>query len=249
MRFIHLDSVASTNESARDYIAQGDLGPLWIQAGEQTGGKGRRGRAWVSKPGNLYCTGLYPFSGDPSAAARLSFAAALSVAEFAADYIDQNAITLKWPNDILIKGAKTAGILLESGSLHGHGWVMVGIGVNLAHHPEGTPYPATHILDHIPEDVFQSDEPDIPTPLTAVATIARNFSKWMLIAEQRGFPAIRDVWSEWAKDIPGPVTVNLPNESFSGQGLGLGENGELQVRLEDGTMRLVHAGDVFYGGR
>jgi len=249
LRFIHLDSVASTNESARDFIAQGDFGPLWIQAGEQTGGKGRRGRTWVSKPGNLYCTGLYPFAGDQAAAARLSFAAALSVAEFTAEYVDRNSISLKWPNDILINGAKTAGILLESGTHHGQGWVMAGIGVNLARHPEGTPYPATHIMEHIPKEVFQSDEPDVPAPHTAVAMIARNFSKWMMIGDQRGFSAIREAWSDWAKDLPGPVTVNLPNESFSGEGLGLGENGELQVRLEDGTMRLVHAGDVFYGGQ
>ena len=249
MRFIHLDSVESTNLTARDFIAQGDLGPLWVQAGEQTGGRGRRGRGWVSKVGNLYCTGVYPFSGNPQSAALLSFAAALSVAEFAAEYVDPKSVALKWPNDVLIGGVKTAGILLESGAQHGHGWVMVGIGVNLQHHPEGTPYPVTHILEHIPEAVFQSDEPNIPAPQTAVASIARNFSKWLLVQEQRGFSAVREAWTGWARGLPGPVTVNLPNESFSGDGIGLGENGELQVRLKDGTIRQVHAGDVFYGGQ
>ena len=249
MRFLHFDSVESTNLTARDFITQGDLGPLWVQADEQTGGRGRRGRHWVSEPGNLYCTGLFPFEGDIASAARLSFAAALAVAELASEYVDPDLISLKWPNDILIDGAKTAGILLESGSHHGQNWILVGIGVNLAHHPGDTPYPATHLLAHIPDEEFQSEEPRLPTPQTALASVAYNFSKWLDVYNSEAFAPLKDTWTGWARDLPGPVTVNLANESFSGEGLGLGQNGELQVRLKDGTIRDVHAGDVFYGGQ
>ncbi len=200
----------------------------------------------MSEPGNLYCTGLYPAGADRAETARLSFAAALAVAELADYFIPRELVRLKWPNDVLIGGAKTAGILLENGSEHGLNWVMIGIGVNLQHHPKDTPYPATHIFEHINSDVFKSEEPEIPTPETALAIVANAFSKWKLIYEQRGFAPLREAWMERAYQIPGRVKVNLAKESFAGEAIELGQNGELRVRLENGTIREVHAGDVFY---
>ena len=202
----------------------------------------------MSDPGNLYCTALYPNAGTPADAAKLTFVAALAIAESLAEFIVKSKISIKWPNDVLIGGAKTCGILLESGQQNGQGWVLIGMGLNMQSHPADTPYPATHLYEHIKSDTFQSSEPDIPAPDTILPVLARHFENWRLKYQQSGFAPIRTAWQAWAKEIPGPVKVQLSQETFSGQALGLGANGELQVRLDDGTMRDVHAGDVFFEG-
>src|SRR5262249_29756944 len=114
-------------------------------AERQSAGRGRRGRAWISPPGNLYASLLLT---GPAAAERwpqLSFVAALeihdAVVEVAADLKPRLAI--KWPNDLLLAGAKFAGILIEGeGDVNA---VAVGIGINCARHPAGTDFPATDL--------------------------------------------------------------------------------------------------------
>lgn len=247
MRFISLESTPSTNLEARELAETGDFGPLWIRADEQVAGRGRRGRDWTSPKGNLYCTGLYPHSGSPSEAALLSFVAALAVYDVAAAYVPQTLISLKWPNDVLLSGAKTSGILLENGRYKGQDWVAVGIGVNLVSHPQGTDFPATHILEHIPNKDLQGAEPIMTGADAALAILAARFDHWRNMFLERGFEPIRKAWRERAANVPGPVTVRLAQESFHGEAVDLGANGELQVRTEDGTLQDVHAGDVFFG--
>lgn len=247
MRFISLPTTASTNFEARKLAESSDFGPLWIRADEQTAGRGRRGREWVSPKGNLFCTGLYPHSGDARQAALLSFVAALAVYDLASAYVPQDLISLKWPNDVLIGGAKTSGILLENGHTSGHDWIAVGIGVNLVSHPPETDFPATHILAHISDADIEGPEPIMTGPEAALAILSARFGHWREIMLEDGFAPIRKVWTARASNIPGPVTVRLPNETFSGEGVGLGENGALQVHISDGILRDVHAGDVFFG--
>src|SRR5262249_37298534 len=124
---------------------QGERGPLWVTAERQSAGRGRRGRAWISPPGNLYASLLLT---GPAAAERwpqLSFVAALAihdaVVDVAADLKPRLAI--KWPNDLLLAGAKFAGILIEGeGDVNA---VAVGIGINCARHPADTDFPATDL--------------------------------------------------------------------------------------------------------
>lgn len=224
----------------------GDLGPVWIRADEQTAGRGRRGRDWVSSKGNLFCTGLYAHDGDIQHAALLSFVAALAVYDLAAAYVPENTISLKWPNDVLIGGAKTSGILLESGHYKGQLWTAIGIGVNLVSHPDNIDYAATHLAAHIPAEDLAGAEPKYPEPQAALAILSAAFDARRREFMTLGFAPIRQAWLERAGNIPGPVTVRLPGETFEGQATDLGEKGELRVRLENGTVRDVYAGDVFF---
>lgn len=246
MRFISLDIVGSTNAVARDYAECGDLGPLWVKADQQTEGRGRRGRAWKSKHGNLYSTGLYPSSGDVRQTALLSFVAALAVYDLVQTYVPEANIALKWPNDVLVNGAKISGILLESGKHKFGSWVAVGVGVNLVSHPDGTEFPATHLLEHISDKGLNDPEPVFTGSDAALAILASRFDHWRHIFDTDGFAPIRKAWTQRAYNLPGSVNVRLPSEEFSGEATGLGENGELQVRLADGTIRDIHAGDVFF---
>ena len=247
MRFISLDTVDSTNAQAKRLAEQGDFGPLWISADKQNAGRGRRGREWVSKTGNLYCSGLYPNDGTPQQAAQMSFAAALALADTFEHYVPSGLISLKWPNDVLLGGKKTAGILLESGQTHHQKWMVVGIGVNLTHHPGGTETPATHMVEHIPPEALSVPEPIMTGPQPVLAILANRFDHWRHILMTKGFEPIGQTWMARAHNVPGPVKVRLPNESFTGEALGLNTNGALRVRLTDGTIRDVHAGDVFFG--
>lgn len=243
MKFITLDHVDSTNAEVVRLAEKGELGPLWVRANSQTHGRGRRGREWVSQKGNLYCSGLFPHNGTVQEAARMSFVAALAVADCLGGYVAKDKISLKWPNDVLIDGLKTSGILLESGKGH----FIVGIGINLVSHPQLTPFPATHLLEHIEAELLNSPEPIMTGPNAVLAVLAKRFEYWSNLLRDEGFASISKAWLSRAHNVPGQVNVRLPKEGFSGQALGLDDNGALRVRLENGTIQYVHAGDVFFG--
>ncbi|MBN9554147.1 MAG: biotin--[acetyl-CoA-carboxylase] ligase, partial [Alphaproteobacteria bacterium] len=138
------EEIDSTNEEARRLIAAGETGPVWLTASRQTAGRGRRGRAWESAGGNLAATLLLRPVGPQAQWAELSFAAAIATADMAAALASGARIALKWPNDVLADSKKLAGILLETGNGPKPA-LAIGIGVNLAHHPEGTEFPATSL--------------------------------------------------------------------------------------------------------
>src|SRR5205085_9858518 len=106
-RLIVHDTVGSTNAEALALARAGDRGPLWIAAARQTAGRGRRGRRWVSEPGNLYATLLLVDPCQPACAPELSFVSALAVhdavAEVGPDLIPR--LALRWPTDVLAVGA------------------------------------------------------------------------------------------------------------------------------------------------
>ena len=96
----------------------GERGPLWITAARQTAGRGRRGRAWMSEPGNLYASLLLTDPAPPAHLPELCFVAALAMHDAVAELRRRGwrrGSTLKWPNDLLLDGAKFAGILIEGG--------------------------------------------------------------------------------------------------------------------------------------
>ena len=142
------ENLDSTNEEARRLAEAGEAGPLWIVACEQSAGRGRRGREWVSSRGNLFATLLLRPGRAADVCAQLSFVAALATGDAVASFAPSARIALKWPNDVLLDGHKVAGILLESaGSAGGCAveWLAVGIGMNLANYPAGTDMPATSL--------------------------------------------------------------------------------------------------------
>src|SRR6266853_2881802 len=139
--------LGSTNAEALQLARQGEHGPLWITADRQTAGRGRRGRAWISPPGNLHASLLLT---QPAAAEhwpQLSFVAALAIHDAVVAVADhlKPLLAIKWPNDVLLAGAKFAGILIEGEGKEEEGAVAIGIGVNCAAHPAGTDYPATDL--------------------------------------------------------------------------------------------------------
>ena len=235
IRLIALDTVASTNAEALTHARTGEVGPLWIVARMQTAGRGRRGRAWVSEPGNLYATLLLTEPSPPEHAAQLSFVAALAVHDALAQFIPDPlmpTLTLKWPNDVLLGGEKISGILIE-----GEGRaVAIGIGINCAHHPRGVEFPATDLraagVAASVEQVFHA----------LSETMSRRLMQW---DSGLAFAAIHADWVTRADGMGKDIRVRLHDRETTGCFEALDPQGRVVLRRADGAVETITAGDVF----
>ena len=238
-----LDETDSTNAEARRRAEAGEVGPLWITARRQTAGRGRRGRKWESESGNLASTLLLLTPKSPAEAAQLTFAASLAVADLLDRYVPPALVTIKWPNDVLLDGRKTSGILIESGPAPSGGlWLAVGIGVNLTQTPGETERPATCIAEHLNHGVASAPSVD-----EAAKALAETFGVWLDRWTTLGFQPILDAWAARTPGLHGPCTARLTNETLSGMADGVEADGSLRLKLPDGSLRVISAGDVFFG--
>jgi len=213
---------------------------LWIVGLRQTAGRGRRGRAWETGEGNLAATLLMTTDKPPAQAAQVSFVAALAVADLLCAYAPARLVSLKWPNDPLLGGLKVSGVLIESGPRASGGlWLAVGIGVNLARKPIDAERPTTALATHL-------DRPP-PTPAEAIEVLAAAFGRWNDVWDRLGFPAIADAWSARAHGLGEPCVARLGTETVEGVAEGLDSDGALRLRLANGSIRRISAGDVFFG--
>ncbi|MDO8878162.1 MAG: biotin--[acetyl-CoA-carboxylase] ligase [Pseudolabrys sp.] len=236
VRHITYETLGSTNAEALARARAGERGALWISAGTQDAGRGRRGSIWTSPKGNLYATLLLSDPSPPALAPQLSFVAALALHDAVAECAPQVGplLTVKWPNDLLLGGAKLAGILIEGESDPAFA-VVIGFGVNCIAHPPGTLYPAT--------DLAEAGAMVAPVHLLnalAVAMQAR-LTQW---ARGEGFAAIRADWLKRAAGLGKEIRVRLPEREFCGRFEGLDDAGHLLVRGPAG-LATVTAGEVF----
>lgn len=237
-RLVSLDSVDSTNEEAwrlaRAGSAQATL-VIWAKA--QTVGRGRQGRHWVSKPGNLYCSFLIPARWPTRRAPEIGFVATNAVAETVTAFLPPGCRVLcKWPNDVLVNGGKVAGILLENvtGNAPKADQLILGIGINLTHFPDETRYPATCLLDE------GADEADIGTVLQDLAgRVAAGLAAW----ERKGFGDVRRSWLSRAAGLGAPIEIRLPSETLRGVFRDLDSDGALVLATGESERR-VTVGDV-----
>lgn len=234
------DELDSTNAEARRRAEAGATGPVWIAAAVQTAGRGRRGRAWSTERGNLAATLLMVTDRPPAEAAQISFVAALAACDLADACLGPGVARLKWPNDVLVHGDKAVGILVESGTrADGQLWLAVGIGVNLAHAPQGVERPASAFADHM------SGPP--PQPRAALDVLAPAFERWLAAWTRDGFAAIAAGWTARATGLGERCEVRLPAATLHGIAEGLDADGALRLRLDDGGLERITAGDVFFG--
>lgn len=178
---------------------------------------------------------------DTATGAQLSFVASLAIADTIAALLPEGArIEQKWPNDVLVGGAKITGILLESSGGAGHSldWIVVGCGVNVAHVPEAAGLVATSLHREGAADA------DVRQVLVLVLERLRSWrDTWM----REGFSPIRKAWLARAQGLGGPVTVRLPGRELQGRFAGMDETGALLLDLPDGERRQVSAGEVYFG--
>ncbi len=239
------DSVTSTNELAMQAGQRGELGNLWITAREQTGGRGRRGRAWVSETGNLYASLLLINPASSAKVAQLPLVIATAAHRAVCDALPPNLraqVSIKWPNDLLMEDRKISGILLEgSNRSNGDQIVVVGIGINCRTHPGQTDGLGAANLS---EGGFDID-PDILFPLLA-QQVDRQITAWR---QGAGFDDIRRDWLMRARGVGKPIVVRLPDEELHGHFEHLDDDGALVLLMDSGSRRKILAGDVFWPQR
>lgn len=253
-----LGDVDSTNAEATRILRNfhddslSSLPPTWILASSQKTGRGRHGRNWASPSGNLYTTLLMCPGVNAATASQLSLATALAVRDVIMSFLPggEDEVTLKWPNDVLVGGAKLAGILLElhpSSSWHdaddilreqGMGWIAIGIGVNLLHFPPDAPYPATslHALGSARLE-----------PLEVLCALAWALDARLCIWKKGAdFASLRAEWEDCAYGLGEEVSAGLGSGGGEMRGifLGLDNNGALRLRLKDGGECSLCAADI-----
>lgn len=239
---IRLDSVGSTNDEARRLALSGAAADLVVvSAIQQTQGRGRRSRPWLSPAGNLHCSTLIRIDGDLGSAAQLGFAATVALVDAFRTLVPTGSFTCKWPNDVLADGRKCCGMLLEP---VGRDWLIVGVGVDVAAAPPpgDLVYPACALADL----GFAGDDLDV------LAAFAQAFGPLVNEWRRDGFAPIREAWLHRARGLGEPVVVRLEGETLTGLFAGLDAEGALLLDQASQGLRRILAGDVYFpdsGGR
>ena len=232
------DRLASTNDEALRLATAGAQARLVVVAGEQTRGRGRHGRTWASPPGNLYASVMLRPDCAMAVAAQLSLVAGLGLGEALIGLGPPDLdLALKWPNDVLIGGAKTAGILLE-GASHADGradFVVIGTGVNLVSCPDDPSYPATCLA----REGFSP-----LTPRAVLEAYLGALDRWLGRWQSAGFGAVRQAWLALGFGLGGDIRLRLAQGELRGRFLDLTDTGALLVEQPGGRRREIATGEV-----
>jgi BirA family biotin operon repressor/biotin-[acetyl-CoA-carboxylase] ligase len=208
-------------------------------ADRQTAGQGRRGRPWSHATGNFAGTLLVPVPAETLAVpAAFSFLAGIAVCEALQPLMKNggDGLALKWPNDVLLEGAKIGGILTELLERDGDYAISIGIGVNLVSAPrvEGRQIASAGIDAEGGRDLF-------------FEAVDRRLQHWIGRYADEGFAPIREAWLGFAWGLGQPIRCETGGEVIDGSFAGLGGDGGLLVADARGEVRQILAGDVFFG--
>ncbi|NLY53807.1 MAG: biotin--[acetyl-CoA-carboxylase] ligase [Firmicutes bacterium] len=232
------DSLASTNTTAKELARQGAAHGTLVVAEEQTAGRGRRGRTWISTKGSGIFASLIL---RPRLPARrvpmLTLAAGVALVEALHAYGLTNA-WLKWPNDVWVGNRKLAGILSElSGELDQVDFVVIGMGVNVQH----TQLPAEMAAK---TTSFYQETQKTQNRAELVARILLELEQILPLLEQTDVTPLLQAWQKHDRLQGKEVNVIETTEQYSGTVLGITPTGALRIALPGGSTKEVLAGDV-----
>jgi len=227
------EELPSTSDHVRDLARKGEAEYLAVMARRQSAGRGSRGRSWQSPLGNLALSLLLRPTERARDVGQWALLAGLAVAE-ALGAERGGRLALKWPNDLLLDGAKLAGVLVDAEADHASGisWIVIGIGVNLAQAPTVKGREIARLGgDWAPEALAWR--------------VMERVSAWRLRRRVDGFAPIRAGWMHLAQPLGTPMTVKLPRGELQGCFAGLNEDGNLLLQTPDGSLQAVVAGEIW----
>lgn len=240
-RLVCFPETASTNADAFRLAEEGAVEGTVVISDAQSGGKGRMGRVWTSPPGiNLYCSIVLRPSVMPYQAPQLTFLSAVAVAR-AIELTTSLKPEIKWPNDVLIRGSKVAGLLNEmSAETDGINFVILGVGVNLnmsaSQFPADLRTPATSLL-------LEQGKPVSRAMFAAnmLNELDRLYGEFL----QHGFGPVREEWHKRCNANGREVCVSDGGaDTIRGMYNGIDGDGAMLVLLPDGTVERILSGDV-----
>lgn len=233
------ESVTSTNDEAKFLAVKNNASEgTVVWAKEQTAGRGRLTRHWISPPGNLYSSTIFRPSTSLAVAAQIAFLPALAVGEMLELLTPNSNFSFKWPNDVLLNRKKISGILLESGEWANTDsmWLVAGCGINLIHSPTEAQFPSTSIFK----------ETSICIPLEeALSVYSRFLFDWYKRWKKDGFSVVREAWLQKADGIKRDLIVELGGQLLRGYFADLDSRGALKLETKNGV-RLIESGDVYF---
>lgn len=233
--FHDMDEVGSTNDEVHKLTEYVTGEKMIISTRNQTNGRGRRGRDWISLEGNLFFS--LGFECDFKDLGAMVFISSLSLWQTIQELNPLLDVKLKWPNDVLLNDKKVCGMLLEKGEGH---YLIAGIGVNIKAAPllVSTIYPCTSLR----EVGVEVDR------LVFLRSFIANFDNYVSIWQAGGFEPIRESWTSHVKGLDEEIIVHLDNGDLEGIFRGVDDHGSLLLETAGG-MQKIHAGDVFYPQR
>ncbi|MCB9929431.1 MAG: biotin--[acetyl-CoA-carboxylase] ligase [Alphaproteobacteria bacterium] len=236
------ETVGSTNDEAKAAARAGAVDGSVFWSPHQSAGRGTHGRDWATPPGNLAVSILkrprMPLAFAPQAALVTAVAVAEALPELG---VASDRIRLKWPNDVLVDGAKICGILME-GEAEGVGtrWLVIGTGLNLVHHPAETRHPATD-LAALGLSV---------TPEAALAAYLTAFDRWWGRWRRYDFQVVATAWAARTLHRPGDrLTLTVGRDTLTAVYQGLAPDGALVIRDADGVEKRIVSGEIFTGSQ
>ena len=237
-RRIAFGSVASTNDEARRLAEAGASEGLVVTGVQQTAGRGRQGKVWLSPPGNVYASILLRPACPAARAAETVFVAGVAARDAVAALLPIDSQPLcKWPNDLIIGGRKVAGILAEA-SIDPAGtceYVVLGIGINVAHYPPETAWPATSLVASGGRGAAAE---------SVLERLLAAWDEWHRRWRADGFVAIRAAWIERAFGLGQTIQLSQDRGAHRGRFLGLDASGALVLETIAGKRETHHFGDV-----
>ena len=228
-------TIDSTNAEALRRIADGAPGGDILWAGEQSGGRGRRGRLWCSPPGNLYVTITASAPAD-RLVGQLAFVAALGAGEAVRELLaSPDKLQYKWPNDLMLDGRKLGGILIEASPRGQSNLVAIGLGLNVAVSPSGL------------GAVSLKEIGVVVSVREILQAVCQSFDHWYRVWLQEGFAPVRERWLDAAHRTGDRIDVRFPDDTtIDGSFRGIDLNGALILEQPDGKTDLIAAGEVFF---
>lgn len=237
-RLVIYDIIPSTMDEAKALAAAGAPEGTLVWAKAQSAGRGRQGRIWKSEPGNLYLSLILRPHCLMNRAPEIGFVTSLALYEAIKEFLPESSMILKWPNDLLVKNRKMAGIILEampsiSGQVDG---LILGVGVNISHCPadDQVRLPATCLAVERGEHIEM---------LSVLEKFIQAFRKHLWVWRSEGFAPILQQWQ--TQTYPHGTRVSV-GQSSEGKFVGLSEKGELLLELDDGKRQSLAAGDAFF---
>ncbi|MBV9750385.1 MAG: biotin--[acetyl-CoA-carboxylase] ligase [Acetobacteraceae bacterium] len=225
-------SLPSTSDLCVQLARGGEPDGLAVLADRQTEGRGSRGRTWESPPGALCLSVLLRPREPPAASGQWALLAALALYGALAPFAPGEALSLKWPNDVLLAGRKLGGILLDAAmGASGLDWLVIGFGANLEAAPEGA-----------------GALPTAPEPSQVATSVLEHLDRWRRVRLVDGWAPVRAAWLARAHPAGTPLRVRTATLDVGGAFDGLAENGALLLRVPEGSgagrVRAFATGDV-----
>ncbi|MHA2351718.1 MAG: biotin--[acetyl-CoA-carboxylase] ligase [Candidatus Thorarchaeota archaeon] len=238
-RVKYVETVSSTNSEAKEFFLQGETEGFIVAARNQTAGRGRKDRTWLSPVGGLYFSIILQPRLGPENAPLLGFLSACAVARGLTELGVEN-VSLKWPNDVLIGDSKIAGILSEAVSTNDENvGIVIGIGVNqncpVSDMPSGLEWPTTSVFDEL----------GIETSIESLLCFIVNEIDTLLqvVEHESSFSSVLDEWREVSSTLGVKVRIHEEGKTTDGVAKDIRADGALIVETDDGLVNVL-LGDV-----